>query len=294
MIPIPDPDSGRPELNRFVDADAGSERHLNFAPPVERELEMTPEPFEGEEPESARSRGPTIIILVLIALVVAGVAAYMLRGGRPAQTVSTKPPVAATTVDLPQTPSTVPPEPALPAPAPSRPASGAASPERNQMVAGRGRLLIRSTPAEADISINGLARGKTPLTARDLPLGSYTIHLSRNGFVSTDRKVLLTARRPSESLEVSLKPTASPARTSGPAPAASSESRGGISVESRPPGARVFVNDRLVGSTPLAIPGLPAGAATVRIELEGYQPWVTRIRVGAGDETRVTASLERK
>ncbi len=49
-----------------------------------------------------------------------------------------------------------------------------------------------------------------------------------------------------------------------------------------------------VGSTPVTIPDVPAGAATVRIELDGYETWTTTVRVGAGDETRVAASLERK
>jgi len=32
----------------------------------------------------------------------------------------------------------------------------------------------------------------------------------------------------------------------------------------------------------------------VRIEMDGYQPWITTVRVNAGDQTRVAASLERK
>jgi hypothetical protein len=56
----------------------------------------------------------------------------------------------------------------------------------------------------------------------------------------------------------------------------------------------VFVNNQLAGSTPLALSSLPAGPATVRIELDGYQPWTTTVRVGAGAETRVAASLERR
>jgi hypothetical protein len=55
----------------------------------------------------------------------------------------------------------------------------------------------------------------------------------------------------------------------------------------------VFVNDRLVGATPLAAPGIAAGPATVRIELEGYLPWVTTVRITAGEQIRVAASLER-
>ena len=65
-------------------------------------------------------------------------------------------------------------------------------------------------------------------------------------------------------------------------------------MQSRPSGARVFVNNQLVGSTPIAIPDLPAGPATVRIEMEGYPPWTTTVRVGAGERMRVAASLERQ
>ena len=33
---------------------------------------------------------------------------------------------------------------------------------------------------------------------------------------------------------------------------------------------------------------------TVRIEMDGYQPWITTVRVNAGDQTRVAASFERQ
>jgi hypothetical protein len=63
-------------------------------------------------------------------------------------------------------------------------------------------------------------------------------------------------------------------------------------VDSRPSGARVFVNDRLIGITPMTVPDLPAGPAVVRMEMDGYQSWVTTVRVTAGEQTRVAASLE--
>ena len=176
--------------------------------------------------------------------------------------------------------------PALPAPTPSRPASGAVSAPVS------GRMLIRSTPADADVTINGQSRGRTPLTVRDLALGSYTIHLTRDGFTAADERVRLTAGRPSAAIEVSLKPAVAPAVPAAPARTLSGV--GGLSIESRPSGARVFVNDRLVGSTPLAVPDLPAGPATVRIESDGYQTWATTVQVSAGEQARVAASLDRK
>ena len=135
--------------------------------------------------------------------------------------------------------------------------------------------------------VNGGARGKTPLELRDLAPGSYTIRVARDGYATEERKLQLTARRPAASTTFNLgDPHLRVYWRSGGKP-------GAITVQSRPAGARVFVNDRPVGSTPLAIPELPAGPATVRIEMDGY-------RVDDDDarrrrtQTRVAASLERK
>src|SRR5207253_7407715 len=69
-------------------------------------------------------------------------------------------------------------------------------------------------------------------------------------------------------------------------------SRGSVSVQSRPAGARVFMNNRLIGSTPLAIPDLPAGPAAVRIEMDGYQTWATTVHVNAGRSEEHTSELQ--
>jgi PEGA domain-containing protein len=150
-------------------------------------------------------------------------------------------------------------------------------------------LLIRSTPADADVLVNGTPRGKTPLTVRDLPFGSYTIRIAREGYAVEERKLQLTAERPAASMIVTLlgeggRQAASPGTTG----------LGGLTVQSRPAGARVFVNDRLIGSTPLAVPNLPARPTTVRIEMDGYRTWITTVRVNAGEQARVGASLEKR
>jgi hypothetical protein len=148
-------------------------------------------------------------------------------------------------------------------------------------------LLIRSTPGDADVLVNGRASGKTPVAVRDLALGSYTIRVARDGYATQEQKLELTARRPTAATMFNLRPGG--ARSSG------AEGRpGGLVVQSRPAGARVFVNDRLVGSTPLSMPNVPAGPARVRIELDGYQSWTTTVRVNDGGQARVAASLERK
>jgi hypothetical protein len=252
-------------------------------------------------------RWPLFAVLVAFGVLAFLSIGYFLRAPREVATTEPDNAVDETTVDIPAAkPAAAPPvsEPApapaapaaakprspeaqsafssTPAPAPSRPASGAV--RRTQT----GNLLIRSTPAEADVTVNGRERGKTPLALRELALGSYTIRVARDGYAPEERTLQLTSRRPTFSTTINLRQLAS----APPSPDKSGP--GGLSVQSRPAGARVYVNDRLAGATPVAVPDVPAGAAVVRIEMEGYEPWITKVLVNPGDQTRVAASLERK
>ena len=68
---------------------------------------------------------------------------------------------------------------------------------------------------------------------------------------------------------------------------------GVLVVDSDPAGARVFVNGKAVGSTPLVVQDMPVGSRVVRIEADGYQPWSSAVRIVADEQTRVAATLQR-
>ncbi len=149
-----------------------------------------------------------------------------------------------------------------------------------------GRVLVRSSPAGAQVTIDGRARGVTPLAVRDLAYGTYTVKVARAGYRPETRRVTVSGRRPAASLTIDLRREATPAATTG-------EFVGSIYIDSRPRGARVLVDSRPVGTTPLLLSELRAGSHVVRIEQEGYRPWSSSVRVVAGERGRVTASLER-
>jgi hypothetical protein len=67
--------------------------------------------------------------------------------------------------------------------------------------------------------------------------------------------------------------------------------RGTLMVSSQPRGATIFLNDRLVGRTPLRIAALPAGSRAVRLRLDGYQPWSRGVNIVANQSTTVSARL---
>ena len=69
-------------------------------------------------------------------------------------------------------------------------------------------LLVHSVPEGATVTVDGVDRGRTPVAIRGLELGTRTVVVGRPGFRSAERRVLLTADRPSRTLEVQLVPTA--------------------------------------------------------------------------------------
>jgi hypothetical protein len=68
---------------------------------------------------------------------------------------------------------------------------------------------------------------------------------------------------------------------------------GALAVDSRPTGARVFLDDKVVGTTPMALPSVSVGSHRIRLEHDGYRHWSSSVRIAASEQNRVTASLER-
>ena len=56
-------------------------------------------------------------------------------------------------------------------------------------------------------------------------------------------------------------------------------------------GASVRLNGRVVGVTPVTVTDLAPGTYTVRMQLEGFEPLTTTVRVVAGARARAAASL---
>jgi hypothetical protein len=157
--------------------------------------------------------------------------------------------------------------------------------------AGPGRIVIRSTPPGALVLVDGHPRGQTPATVADLALGEHAIEIARSGYVPHDERVTLSAKTPSHSLAVRLQRGLSDSsqaisNTSG------SGTGGTMFVDSRPQAARVIIDGRFMGMTPLRLTGVHMGAHAVRLERTGYRAFSTTVGVKTGEQARVTAALE--
>lgn len=155
-----------------------------------------------------------------------------------------------------------------------------------------GRLLVRSTPAGAEVRLNGISKGVTPLTLTALPLGTHTVVLTRPGYARSEQRVALTRERPARTVEAQLNPAREPSTaTAASRPAGSRATTATLVVESRPSGATVILDGREAGTTPLTLEAVPAGRHTVQLTLPGYPAWTTSVTVEAGGRARVAASL---
>ena len=66
---------------------------------------------------------------------------------------------------------------------------------------------------------------------------------------------------------------------------------GSLHVDSTPRGARVFIDRKLVGVTPLLMTDVSAGSHVIRLETDGHSAWSSAIRVVAERQTDVSPTL---
>jgi len=308
------------------------ETNLTAAQPdldaIDSGVPFAPEPVASWNPpqtasshEPARFGGVALILAAIVGAVFGFAAGYMARPRalqtQQQQTFATAPgtenevaakPAATKAPEAPAAQALAAPK-ALPAPQ---------APQAPQAPEKVGRLLVRSTPSGATVSVDGVEKGVTPLALGEVEFGARTITIARRGYTPESRRVVITAGRPSRSVDVRLFAAAQPvspkpraneraARPSTPATVRQAQGRpeqsrgatigkptaatGGLNIDSRPTGASVAINGKASGKTPLRIDDLPPGEYRVLMSMPGYRNFATTVRVVAGERARAAASL---
>lgn len=133
-----------------------------------------------------------------------------------------------------------------------------------KMVAASGSIEISSEPSGAEVTVNGIVRGVTPLCVKEVPRGRATVKFHLDGFADEVRELAINAGVV-QNLPIVMKGLP-----------------GTLHLSSVPDGARIYVNNEAKGKTPLSIPGLKPGMYSVRAELEGYGVVTKTIELGNG------------
>jgi CRISPR/Cas system-associated exonuclease Cas4 (RecB family) len=114
-----------------------------------------------------------------------------------------------------------------------------------------------------------------------------TVRLTRSGYQTAQRRVTLTAARNAQTIDASLERSKRASDDSGPV-----RFSGSVLFDTHPSGVSVYLDNKLVGVTPLRLADVRAGSHVVRMEKTGFKRWTASVSVVAGQRTRVAASLE--
>lgn len=129
-----------------------------------------------------------------------------------------------------------------------------------------GIVECTSEPSGAEVLVNGVSRGTTPVQVAQVPKGVATVMLKLAGYEDATRELRIA---PGDRQTLSLKLVPKPAL---------------VKVVSAPEGARVMLDNDYRGKTPLEIANLTPGVHMLRVELAGYSTEARTLTVKNGDE----------
>jgi len=132
-----------------------------------------------------------------------------------------------------------------------------------------GLLLLQSSPSNADVTVNGVALGSTPLLVSTLPIGTHRIKIASPGYQPKEVEVLLEDRSPVRKQVDLVSDSAS------------------LTVETDAEGASIRINGIDHGGSPCTVDRIPEGEATVELHADGYSPLVQKIKLAAGETQKI-------
>lgn len=141
-----------------------------------------------------------------------------------------------------------------------------------------GALHVETTPAGATITVNGEAKGTSPLDVSGLAVGNYEVRAELRGYEAKTETVTLVAGTPSVPVKLALTRTAPVTGT--------------LEILSEPAGAVASVDGAQGGATPITDLKLKPGSHRLEITKDGFEPWSGSVSVEAGKKARVQASLK--
>jgi hypothetical protein len=141
-----------------------------------------------------------------------------------------------------------------------------------------GKLSVSVAPPGATVELQGEGRrlGTAPLSA-ELPVGEHTLSIAATGYVPQTRSVRID-RGGLVRIAVRLERAASEVSV--------------LSIRGNVPRARVSLDGRPIGMTPLLRDDVAPGSRTVSVSASGYQPWRGNVLLEPGGATRVSVELE--
>lgn len=137
-----------------------------------------------------------------------------------------------------------------------------------------GSLRVLTQPANAEISVDGEARGASPATIEDLAPGSHIVEATLEGHRAASTRVTIEPGR-RETVQLTLERVSIVGR---------------LRVTSDVAGAQVLLDGRPLGTAPVTEDGVPVGSHQVVVRAPGHADWQQQIQITGGTEVTVNAT----
>lgn len=143
-----------------------------------------------------------------------------------------------------------------------------------KLILDSGIISVTSQPAGASVTVNGIARGVTPLTISDIPKGRAVMEISLQGYKPLTRELSLNAGD-NQNIDIVLEGMP-----------------GSLLLTSIPEGARFYVNDQPHGKGPVTLQQLAPGKYSVRAEMDGRGSVTREVTIALGQAASEEFRLE--
>lgn len=133
---------------------------------------------------------------------------------------------------------------------------------------------LRSEPPGAEVFVDGVRLGSSPLGVGSLSVGEHRVRLVKEGFLPLEEAVVLREDEVPAPFDFALQPATV-----------------ALFLESVPAGARVRVDGEDVGATPLVGVELEPGQHEVEVANRGYETWRSAVAAQGGESVNLVARL---
>lgn len=137
-----------------------------------------------------------------------------------------------------------------------------------------GEISVVSIPREVEVYLDGIQKGITPVTLKNIEPGVYRLTLQKEGYEYWDKDIEISAQSAFE-VVVNLSPL-----------------YGSFGITSIPPSAEVYLDGVKQGVTPLKIDQIKKGFRKVEVIKAGYETWSENVQVVPGGIVALDAELK--
>jgi formylglycine-generating enzyme required for sulfatase activity len=135
-------------------------------------------------------------------------------------------------------------------------------------------VTLGSVPSGAIVTVDGKDMGKTPIVL-ELTAGGHDVQLSAEGYKTWRERLVVKAENPQEFKNIQLQPA-----------------DGLLAIRTSPPGARVMIEKRYIGQSPLEVALAPATPHNIYLSKSGYEEVRRSIQIETGEKETLAITLQ--